>query len=367
MAVINEIANIQSEFAEVYGIIETHRNRACVNVNREHLLMCWEIGEYVSSRLKEGRWGDNVLEQLRDYILRQKPGARGFGKSNIYNMVKFYDSYSNTNFAQSAEQLGIPQIFQTLIGKSDEFFQTSSGKLPEILQLTTYSNHIEIVNKCDTVEECIFYILYCYRENLQNKELKRCIANDTFGSILGGKKNNFSKVLKQSYPEAVHLLKDRIFVEFLGLPRKHTEPQMHKAILEHIKEFILELGNDFLLMGSEYPLKVGGTTFHVDLLFYHRALQCLVAVELKSKFYKPKDSGQLEFYLEALDKDIKRSNENPSIGMLLCPDADDAVVEYSMNRSMSPIMIAKYEQTLIPKEVLKQALVEFVNFVGNNK
>lgn len=356
----------RTEFDEVYGIIVTHRNQACADVNHEHLLMCWEIGEYISAKIKDGKWGDSILEQLRDYITRKNPGVRGFGKSNLYNMVKFYETYSAPIFQQTANQLGLPQIFQSLIGKSEDNFQLPIGKFPNVLILTTYTNHIDIMNRCRSVEERIFYMLYCYRENLQSRELKRCIKNDTFGSLLGGSKSNMNKVLKQSYPDAIHLLKDRIFVEFLGLPRKHTEPQMHKAIIEHMKDFILELGKDFILMGSEYPLKVGGDTFHVDMLFYHRALQCMVAVELKSKTYKPKDKGQLEFYLEVIDRDIKRSNENPTIGMLLCPDADDTVVEYSLNRSMSPMMIAKYEQTLIPKDVLRNALVEFVDFIEKN-
>lgn len=365
--ILNNLDAANKEFAVVYNIIETHRNRACANVNHEHLQMCWEIGEFISQRLKEGRWGDNVLEQLRDYITRQNPGMRGFGKSNLYNMVKFYDLYSAPTFLQVSDQLGIPQIFQTLFGKSEENFQTVSGKMPNILTLTTFSNHLDIMNRCRGAEERIFYMLYCHKENLQNRELKRCLKNDTFGSLLGGSRKSMSKVMQDSYPEAVHLLKDRIFVEFLGLPKKHTEPQLHSAILDHMKEFILELGKDFLFMGSEYPLKIGSETFHVDLLFFHRALQCMIAVELKSKSYKPKDRGQLETYLEAIDRDIKRSNENPTIGMILCPDADATVVEYSLNRSMSPIMVTKYEQTLIPKEVLKQALIEFVQFIGESR
>lgn len=363
------------EFEEVYNIISAHRNMACGAVNEQHLLECWEVGSYISGRLKSGRWGDSVVCQLADYLSNHQ--KRGFGKSNLYNMVKFYDTYSSEQFASLQGQLASSQFFQFRIGKSssmslsveneevveqDPIFQFGIGKFPDVLKLTTYTNHIYIINHCRTAEERLFYIIYAYKERLQTKELQRCISSDTFANLLGGDKKNMSPALKDIHPNAVHLLKDQVLVDFLGLKPKHTEPKLKKAILEHLKEFILELGKDFLHVGTEYPLQVGSETFHVDLLFYHRALQCLVAVELKSKRFKPRDTGQLEFYLEALDRDVKRQNENPTIGMILCPDADNTVVEYAMNRTMSPMMVAQYKQVLIPQEVVQKALSEYVEF-----
>ena len=190
--------------------------------------------------------------------------------------------------------------------------------------------------------------------------------NDTFGSLMGNKKN-FSAGLKQMYPQSPSLIKDRAFVDFLSLPEKHSERQLHKGLLDHMKQFVLELGKDFLYVDSEYPLQVGGSTFKVDLLFYHRGLQCLVAIELKAKKFKPEYMGQLEFYLEALDRDVKRSNENPSIGILLCQSADQSVVEYAMSRSLSPTMVAEYHRQLIPKEVVQKSLEEFCSFLKEFK
>ena len=369
------------EFAEIFNIIQLHQNKACASVNEEHLLMCWEVGEFISSRLKNGRWGDNVLEQLQDFLTRQTPFKRGFGKSNLYNMVKFYDTYSSESFTTLMQRISLPSFFQSPIGKSDEstfflpensntqikeFFQSPIGKFPKVLTLTTYTNHLDLINRCNSSEEQLFYMFYCHKERLQNKELKRCLKNGTFEALLGGDKKNLNDTLKQVYPDAIHLLKDQILIDFLGIKAKAKEPQLHRAILEHMKNFILELGKDFIFMGSEYPLQVGSETFHVDLLFYHRALQCMVAVELKSEPYHPKDKGQLEFYLEVLDRDVKRSNENPTIGMLLCPNADHTVVEYSLNRSMSPLMVAEYKQALIPKEVVQNALVEYIEYLGKN-
>jgi predicted nuclease of restriction endonuclease-like (RecB) superfamily len=296
-------------------------------------------------------------------------------------MVNFYETYSSPEFAELVQGLSLLQIVQTAsaqisaetivqpetaqIGETS-IVQTTSAQLPKILLLTTFSNHIEILSRCKTNEQRLFYILYSYREHLNYKELQRCIANDTFGSMIS-EKTNFSSGLKATYPQSVALFKDRAFVDFLNLPQKHSEKQLHNGILEHIKQFVLELGKDFLFVDSEYPLQVGGSTFKVDLLFYHRGLQCLVAIELKACNFKPEYIGQLEFYLEALDRDVKRSNENPSIGILLCQSADHSVVEYAMSRSMSPTMVAEYHRQLIPKEVIQKSLDEFCSFLIEKK
>ena len=218
-----------------------------------------------------------------------------------------------------------------------------------------------ILTNCKTYEERLFYILYANKERLSTRELRRCIENQTYSSLLSDKKS-LSKGMLEAYPNANFLLKDTLFVDFLGLPQKHSESKLKKGLLEHMKEFILELGKDFIFMDQEYNLQVGSSTYKADLLFYHRGLQALVAVELKKTKFNPRDLGQLEFYLEALDRDVKRSNENPSIGILLCPSADKVVVEYAMSRSMSPTMIAEYKRILIPQEQMQRMLNEFCSF-----
>jgi RecB family endonuclease NucS len=179
-----------------------------------------------------------------------------------------------------------------------------------------------------------------------------------------GDKHNLSKGLKNTYPHITPMLKDTLFVDFLGLPKKHSERRLQKSIVDNMKDFVIELGKDFLFYDKEYPLKVGNSTFKIDLLFFHRGLQCLVAIELKTGKFKPEYIGQLEFYLEALDRDVRRSNENPSIGILLCQEADHNVVEYAMSRSLSPTLIAEYQRQLIPKEVLQRSLEEFTQFLN---
>lgn len=242
--------------------------------------------------------------------------------------------------------------------ESGQIVQTMSGQLPKILEMTTLSNHQEILSRCKGQEERMFYILYANREHLTYRELKRCISNQTFSTLLGSKKS-MSKGMIEAYPTAPAMFKDTLFVDFLNLPRKHSEKKLKDSLLEHMKQFILELGKDFIFMDQEYRLEVGSSTFKADLLFFHRGIQALVAVELKKSKFEPRDLGQLEFYLEALDSDVKRSNENPSVGIILCPESDRVVVEYAMNRSMSPTMIAEYKRILIPQERMQAQLNEF--------
>ena len=193
------------------------------------------------------------------------------------------------------------------------------------------------------------------------------VPEDRTPDTFWGACHTMMRSLLETYPNAPIMFKDTLFVDFLNLPKKHSEAKLKKGLVENMKQFILELGKDFISMDQEYRLQVGSSTYKADLLFYHRGLQALVAVELKKTKFHPRDLGQLEFYLEALDRDVKRSNENPSIGIILCPEADRVVVEYAMSRSMSPTMIAEYKRILIPQERLQQQLDEFCNLFLTKK
>ena len=371
MSNINSIET--TEFKQVQGIISLHRSQALQIVNNENLLAAWEVGAFVSDRLKNSVWGSKTVKQLSEYLRVQDPTLRGYSSRNIYNMVAFYEAYSSFQFVEFQEKLKLnefvqPQAAQIESAKiiqptAELIVQALPAQFPSFLELTTLSNHFEILNVCKTIEERIFYVLYSHKERLNKRELQRCLKNNTFASLMGDK-HNLSKGLKNIYPQATPMLKDTIFVDFLGLPQKHSEKRLQNSILDNMKDFVLELGKDFLFYDKEYPLQVGNSTFKVDLLFFHRGLQCLVAIELKTGKFKPEYMGQLEFYLEALDRDVRRSNENPSIGILLCQEADRSVVEYAMSRSLSHTMIAEYERQLIPKEVLQRSLEEFTHFLN---
>ena len=373
----NIVISKEQQFGEVIDIILQHKTRATKVVNEELLLTAWHVGGYVSAKLKSDEWGSKVVSQLSEYIRSQRPDIKGYSRRSIYNMVMFYEEYSSETFASTVEkylnsdfvQPLAAQIETTSIIPSTEvnvFVQPMAaqngqplvGQMPKVLELTTFSNHIEILCKCKSHEERLFYILYANKEHLAKREMQRCISNQTYTTLLSSK-NNMSKGLLEAYPNAPVMFKDTLFVDFLNLPKKHSEAKLKNSLVENMKQFILELGKDFIFMDQEYKLNVGASTYKADLLFYHRGLQALVAVELKKTKFHPRDLGQLEFYLEALDRDVKRSNENPSIGIVLCPEADRVVVEYAMSRSMSPTMIAEYKRILIPQERMQQQLNEF--------
>ena len=379
------IKSAEQQFGEVVNIILQHKSNATKAVNEELLLTAWHVGGYVSSKLNSEEWGSKVVSQLSEYIRTQHPDIKGYGRSSIYNMVLFYEEYSSKTFIDTVEKYLNSEFVQPLAGQlempsvalstevnaivqpaSAQFVQPLAGQMPKILELTTLTNHIEILCRCKSSEERLFYILYASKEHLVKRELQRCISNQTYAALLGSK-NNMSKGLLEAYPNAPIMFKDTLFVDFLNLPKKHSEAKLKNSLVEHMKQFILELGKDFIFMNQEYKLNVGASTYKADLLFYHRGLQALVAVELKKTKFHPRDLGQLEFYLEALDRDVKRSNENPSIGIVLCPEADRVVVEYAMSRSMSPTMIAEYKRILIPQERMQQQLNEFCNlFLDKN-
>ena len=372
----NVILSQEQQFDEVINIILQHQGRASRAVNEETLLMAWNVGGYVSNKLKTEEWGSKVVTQLSEYIRTKQPKLKGYSRSSIYNMVLFYEEYSSERFLSTASQylskefvqpktaqINNPSLSQTNQGTTVfpmQIVQPRIGQFPKLLTLTTLTNHIEILCRCKSSEERLFYILYAHKEHLVKRELQRSITNQTYTTLLGDKKN-MSKGLLQTYPNAPVVFKDTLFVDFLGLPQKHSETKLKKGLIEHMKQFILELGKDFIFMDQEYNLNVGASTFKADLLFFHRGLQALVAVELKKTKFHPRDLGQLEFYLEALDRDVKRSNENPSIGILLCPDADKMVVEYAMSRSMSPTLITEYKRILIPQERMQEQLNEYCN------
>lgn len=378
----NKVAiSMEQQFGEIIDIILQHKSRASRAVNNELLFTAWHVGSYVSAKLKSEEWGSKVVTQLSEYIRSRRPDIKGYSRRSIYNMVMFYDEYSSESFSATVEkylnsefvQPGTAQIQanqptqETAVivqTASAQLVQPTSGQMPQILELTTLSNHIEILCRCKSTEERMFYILYANKEHLSFKEMQRCISNQTYTALLSSK-DNMSKGLLNAYPNATIMFKDTLFVDFLNLPKKHSESKLKNSLVEHMKQFILELGKDFIFMDQEYRLNIGASTFKADLLFFHRGLQALVAVELKKTKFHPQDLGQLEFYLEALDRDVKRSNENPSIGIILCPEADRVVVEYAMSRSMSPTMIAEYKRILIPQERMQQQLNEFCNLFLN--
>ncbi|MGN1247938.1 MAG: PDDEXK nuclease domain-containing protein [Paludibacteraceae bacterium] len=361
---------MEQEFEYVDSIINAHTNTAIAKVNAEALQTYWEIGQFVSERLRSSRWGEHTVSELADYLKRCNPKRRGYGKRSLYNMVKIYDTYSTELFAHTTEQLQLEEFVQSQTAQiaahpivQSPIAQFQPSQVPPLLCLIPYTAHVEILNRCQSMEESIFYMLYAAQQHLKVEELRRSIINQTYSAIMSKEKKMSPALLKQ-YPNAEYLLKDQVFVDFLNIKFPHSEPQLQNSLIEHMKQFVLELGkDDFIYIDREYTVKVGNKQKRIDLVFYHRSLQCLVAVELKVVDFEAEFSSKMDMYLEALDRDYKKPNENPSLGIILCPSADKAEVEYSINRSMSPTMVAEYNRILIPREVAKQSLKEYCAFL----
>lgn len=221
------------------------------------------------------------------------------------------------------------------------------------------------MSACKSAEERYFYIALCAKEKYSTRELARQIDSayyerymlsqkPTTPAIAKAKKNTFNAFL------------DTYTLEFLDMPEMVTEKDLQKSIVRNLKNFILEIGSDFSFVGEEYRLQVGGHDYYIDLLFYHRGLSCLVAFELKIDEFKPEYVGKMDLYLEALDRNVKKPNENPSVGIILCAKRDEEVVEFTLNRSLSPTMVSEYKLKLIDKKLLKKKLKEYIELAQSN-
>ena len=318
---------MDNRFTDIIQLIKQSRTNAIKAVNAELINLYWNIGEYISKKIEQSEWGDSVVTELANFIHTQEPEIKGFSDKNIWRMKQFYETY-------------------------EDF-----PKLSTLLREISWSHNLAIFSRCKTAEEREFYLKLAKQENYSFRELERQISASLFERTMIGN-SKLSTALRESKHDLTNSFKDSYVFEFLNLPDPHSESDLQYGLVRQMRNFILELGKDFLFIGEEYKLQVGNSDFFIDLLFYHRGLQCLVAFELKADKFKPDHLGQLNFYLEALDRDVKKPNENPSIGVLLCKDKDSEVVEYALSRSLSPTMVSEYKTQLPDKKLLQQKLHE---------
>lgn len=322
----NIIKERVSQFAEVVSLIKQTKANVISIANTALINLYWQVGKYIFEKISISEWGDGVVEQLAAYIEKNSPDTKGFSDKNLWRMKQFYEIYRN----------------------ADE-------KLSTLVRQISWSNNLTIMSRAKTEDERVFYLTLCKYERLSVRELNRQIDAALFERTKVSEPK-LSTVLRQIAPQSERVFRNQYVLEFLGGKDYENENSMKSALLGQMKRFILELGKDFLFVDEEFRLQVGNSDFRIDLLFYHRELQCLVAFELKMGKFKPEHLGQLNFYLEALDRDVKKSHENPSIGVLLCKDKDDEVVEYALSRSLSPTMVAEYQLHLPDKALLQQKL-----------
>ena len=318
----------QPDFSEVVHLIAAARQHAYQAVNTTLIELYWQVGAYISNKIKAAEWGDGVVDALAQHLAITQPNLKGFTRPNLFRMRQFYETYQDD------------QIVSALL-----------RQLP-------WTHNLIILGQSKRPEEREFYLRSAIREKWSSRELERQFNTALFArTVLNPVK--VSPLVTQTHPEALNVFKDSYMVEFLDLPKGHAEADLHQGLLRRLKEFLIELGQDFCFVGSEYPIQVGGRDFALDLLFFHRGLNCLVAIELKVRRFEPEYLGKLGFYLEALDRDVKKPHEQPAIGVLLCASKDNEVVEYALSRSLSPALIAEYQTQLPEKALLQAKLHEF--------
>lgn len=314
-------------FQPILELIGEARRRVAKTLNSALVDLYLEIGREIDRRVKEAGWGRGTIESLSAAIRALHPSARGFSPQNLWRMRHFYE------------------------------VAREHAALPELARALGWSHLLAVLGRCESKEEREFYLLRAREEHWTVRELERQLDSALF---VRSQTNPpiLSTPLRELHPRAGEVFKDAYVLDFLQLNRTHSESELHRALLDNLRQFLTELGRDFCFIGSEFPVQVGAKDYALDLLFFHRDLQCLVAFELKIDDFKPEYLGKLEFYLEALDRQVRKPHEKPSIGVLLCAGKDAEVVEYALSRTLSPALIAEYKTRLVQPELLRRKLHE---------
>ena len=323
------------DIIDIVSVIEAHRKIAFQKVNEELITMYYEIGKYLSKKVKEEKWGSKVIENISKEIKNKYPTLKGFEKRGLYRMIQFYETYIGN------------EIVSTLLTQ------------------ISWSNNLMIISSTRSMEEKEFYIRMCIKNNYSTRELNRQITSGYYQRYILSNGNALESIEKTIDDDDLPNTKilDSYSLEFLDLPNKYSEKDLRKAIVKNLKVFILEIGKDFTFVSEEFRIQVGNNDYYIDLVFYNRNLKCLVAFELKIGEFKPEYISKMNFYLEALDRQEKKENENPSIGIILCSEKNNVVVEYAMARNTSPLLVAEYKTNLIDKKLLEKKIIELSNLL----
>jgi predicted nuclease of restriction endonuclease-like (RecB) superfamily len=318
---------ISNQFSDIVELIQKSKYDALKAVNTELIGLYWKIGEYISRKIEISEWGEGVIKQLAEYIKSKYPDYKGYSDKNLWRMKQFYETYRDNE------------------------------KLSPLVRELNWSNNLLILSKTKSEDEKEFYLRLSIREKYSKRELERQIDSGYYERVILSKK--VPALSTQLNKDAVSQFKDTYILEFLNLPEQFSERELSRKLVNNFRKFVLEFGKDFAFVGEEFKIQVGNNDYFIDLLFYHRELRCLVAFELKIDEFKPEYLGKMNFYLEALDRDIKKVHETPSVGVILCKSKDREVVEYALNRNASPALISEYKTKLIPKKMLENKLKEF--------
>jgi predicted nuclease of restriction endonuclease-like (RecB) superfamily len=311
---------------ELKTLIQRTQIKASISVNRELMSLYWTIGKSISEKVNTANWGSSVVEELSKDLKEEFPNQKGFSRSNLFSMKKWFEFYSQS-------EIDIEKIQQLV------------GQIP-------WGHNVVIISKSKNIEEAIFYSNKTIENNWSRSVLLHQIELNLYERH-GKAITNFTETLPTPHSElATETLKDPYKFDFLTLQEKALEKDIEIQLVKHITSFLLELGTGFSFVGQQVPVKIDNQDFYIDLLFYHIKLKCYVVVELKAIEFKAEFAGKMNLYLSAIDDSLKTKAENPTIGLLLCKSKSKIIAEYALRGMTQPIGIAEYEiNNAIPKEI----------------
>ena len=315
-------ADYQQLLTEVKQRVRAAQYRALQQVNREQMQLYWDLGRLIAERQQQHGWGKSIVETLAKDLQTEFVGMSGFSVQNLWYMRQFYLEYS-----------------------TDELLQPLVGEI-------SWAKHLLILSKCKDPHERLFYTRQTRRNNWTKAVLMNQLKAQAYQKTLTAQ-HNFEETLPagQQAP-AVLALRDEYLFDFLGLGTEHSEYELEQALLGNVRKFLSEMGGDFTFIGNQYPLELDNNEYFVDLLLYHRELQCLVAIELKIDEFRPEYAGKMNFYLSLLNQTVRKAHEQPSIGIIICQSKNRTVVEFALRDVNKPIGIATYAYTdTLPAEL----------------
>ena len=337
---------------------------AAKGVNAQQLALYYSIGGYISANTRTGTWGKGAIDAISSQLQEELPGLRGFSATNLRNMRIFFEAWSPED-AQGDSSVATDESVRVALGN---FHQAQLMKLQpkdaEAFKNIGFTHHMAILNQAKDREERFFYIRTCAENHYSVSELKRAMARDDFHHQ-GKMPNNFMQTIPQGQRalRAISTFKDEYLLDFINVEELGArdgadvdERVVEQGIIHNIKNFIIEFGRDFAFVGNQYHLEAFGEDQYIDLLFFNRELNCLVAVELKAGPFKTAYLGQLSGYLSVLDGYVKKPHENDSIGIVLCKDANRAFVDYVVRDFDKPMGVATYKMTQDMPQKLRDAL-----------
>lgn len=358
-----------THFQQIQTLILQGKMQALEAATTYALATHWNVGAYLSHRLTESTYGKQVVSDLADWLAKQEPTLKGFDRRNLYRMRTFFERWESMDWSLLPNALYQNKVLKNNDLPESKIVVLATPQLPiipSLLTRTTWSHHIEILKGATLPEELLFYLLLTIKERYTVLELRRQIASALF------ERQMLSKHTLQlpEHPQKdllAQIFRNRYLLEFLELKESFSEFEFKKALIARMKHFLLELGRDFIFFEEELHLMVGMNDYFVDLVFYHRELQCLVAFDLKIDEFKPEYLGKMNFYLEALDRDVRKPQENPSIGVVLCKSKNEEVVEIAMSRQISPALVAVYATKFLDKALLRKMLHQWADEWENDQ